>query len=133
MSWLFFCSDLCILKYNLLVVVIMAEAKVQESSATVDGEAKTNAMLAWLFAPITSIIWMNDKNEFLQYHAKQSLSWSLVAIVGHVFLSFLVVIFIGACLWPIWILLDFVVRIYGLVKANSGEKWEVPVVGGLIK
>ncbi|MBD3280960.1 DUF4870 domain-containing protein [Candidatus Dojkabacteria bacterium] len=108
-------------------------AETNTTAKTTDGQAKTNAMLAWLFAPITSIIWMNEKNEFLQYHAKQSLSWSLTAIVGHVVFSVSTVFLIGLCLWPLWSLLDIGVRVYGLVKANNGEKWEVPVVGGLIK
>lgn len=97
------------------------------------GNSKMNAVLAWIFAPITSLIWMNDKDEFLQYHAKQSLSWSIVAIIGHVACAVLTVVVIGACLWPFWSLLDLGVRVMGLVKANNGEKWEVPVVGGLIK
>lgn len=97
------------------------------------GDTKTNAILAWLFTPITSLIWMNDKDEFLQYHAKQSLSWGLVAIFGYVVCFVTSFFLIGLCLWMIWPLVDLVVRVYGIVKANSGEKWEVPVVGGLIK
>ena len=112
----------------------MAEEKTASAAPKMDdGQAKTNAMLAWLFAPITSFIWMNDENEFLKFHAKQSLSWSLVAIVGHIVLSFSTLILIGICLWPMWVLLDIGIRVYGLVKANAGEKLEVPVVGGLIK
>ncbi len=116
----------------------MAEEK--KNKSTVPSEVKTNAILTWLFAPITSLIWMNDNNEFLKYHAKQSLSWSIVAIAGH-FIFFvlgtvLTVIFIGVfcyLLGLIWLALDVVVRVMGLVKANNGEKWEVPVVGNLIK
>lgn len=97
------------------------------------GDTKTNAILAWIFAPITSAIWMNDKDDFLRFHAKQSLSWGIVSLVGH-FLCFLSsFLFIGLCLWPLWSLVDIVVRVYGLIKANNGEKWEVPVVGGLVK
>ncbi|MBN1332087.1 DUF4870 domain-containing protein [Candidatus Dojkabacteria bacterium] len=111
----------------------MAETTAAPAAKTADGQVKTNAMLAWLFAPITSFIWMNDANEFLQYHAKQSLSWSLVSIVGHIIFSISMAFFIGLCLWPAWALLDIGIRVYGLMKANNGEKWEVPVVGGLIK
>lgn len=105
----------------------MAEA------AASGGDTKTSAILAWIFSPITSIIWMNDKDDFLKYHAKQSLAWGIVAIVGHMLCFFLSFIFIGMCLWPVWSILDLVVRVYGLVKANNGEKWEVPVVGGMMK
>ncbi len=116
----------------------MAEEKKATSAKS---DVKTNAILAWLFAPITSLIWKDDKDEFLSYHAKQSLSWGIVAVIGHVALfvlgTVLSVVFVGifclVILWPIWGVLDLVVRIVGLVKANNGEKWEVPVVGGLIK
>ncbi len=97
------------------------------------GDTKTNAILAWIFAPITSAIWMNDTDDFLRHHAKQSLSWGIVSIIGHGACFFLTFLIIGVCLWPLWSLLDIVVRVVGLVKANNGEKWEVPVVGGLIK
>jgi len=110
----------------------MAETKV-EATATAKSDPKTNAILAWIFAPVTSIIWMNDADEFLKYHAKQSLSWSIVALIGHLVCFFLSFVLIGMCLWPLWIILDLVVRVYGLMKANNGEKWEVPVVGTLIK
>jgi len=109
----------------------MAEAT---TASTASGSnTKINALLAWIFAPITSLIWMNEKDDFLKYHAKQSLAWSITAIVGHVLCGALMIVFIGMCLWPIWLLIDVGVRIYGAVKANNGEKWEVPVVGGLIK
>jgi len=97
------------------------------------GDTKTNAILAWLFSPITSLIWMSDSDDFLQHHAKQSLAWGITAIIGHFLCFFLSFVFIGMCIWPLWSILDLVVRVYGLVKANNGEKWEVPVVGGLIK
>ncbi len=103
------------------------------AAEAVSSSNKTNAILAWIFAPITSIIWMNDADEFLKYHAKQSLSWSLVAIGGHFVCFVLSFLLIGMCLWPLWGLLDVIVRVYGLVQANNGVKWEVPVVGGLIK
>jgi uncharacterized membrane protein len=105
----------------------------ETTTASAGSNSKTNAILAWLFAPITSLIWMNDKDEFLKYHAKQSLAWGITSIIGHTVCFFLSFIFIGMCIWPIWSILDLVVRIYGLVKANNGEKWEVPVVGGFVK
>jgi len=112
----------------------MAEATATPSaSSTAGGNTKTNAILAWIFAPITSIIWMNEKDEFLKHHAKQSLAWGVTALIGHVLCFVLSFVIIGACLWPLWSLLDLGVRVYGLVKANNGEKWEVPVVGGFVK
>ena len=109
----------------------MAEAT---TASTASGSnSKTNAILAWIFAPITSLIWMNEKDDFLKYHAKQSLAWGITAIIGHAVCFALSFVIVGMCLWPIWGLVDLGVRVYGLVKANNGEKWEVPVVGGMVK
>lgn len=108
----------------------MAEEKTTENGSM---DPKTSAILAWFFAPITSIIWMNEKDEFLRYHAKQSLSWSLVSIAVYVVCTVTAFLIIPACFAALWAILDIVVRIYGIVKANNGEKWEVPVVGNLIK
>jgi uncharacterized protein len=94
---------------------------------------KTNAILAWLFAPITSFIWMNDADEFLKHHAKQSLYWGVADIVVWGILFVLSFLIIGACLMPIWAIIDLVVRVMGIVKANNGEKWVVPVIGGMVK
>ena len=42
-------------------------------SKTTASEAKTNAMLAWIFAPITSYVWKDSTDEFLKAHARASL------------------------------------------------------------
>jgi len=105
----------------------MAETKTSQDNT------KTLAALAWLFAPITSLIWMNEEDEFLRFHAKKSLSWGVVSIIGHLIGFVTSFLFIGFCLWPLWSIADLVVRIYGLVKALNGEKWEPPVFGNLVK
>ncbi len=104
--------------------------------------SKTNAILAWLFAPITSLIWMNDADEFLKHHAKQSLYWgafTLIVYVGGFILSTLlafVTFGLGSLLYCLifpFSILDIVVRIMGIVKSNNGEKWVVPVIGKMVK
>ena len=102
--------------------------------ATLSASAnKTNAILAWLFAPITSFIWMNDADEFLKHHAKQSLYWGIASFIAWAILFVLSFVVVGACLMPVWGIIDLVVRIMGIVKANQGEKWVVPVIGGMVK
>jgi uncharacterized membrane protein len=120
------------------------KATAPTSTSSAKSGNNTNAILAWLFAPITSLIWMNDEDEYLRWHAKQSLYWGLASIIVYVggsiiafILSFILIGFFVWCLISVWMILDIVVRIMGIVKANNGEKWEVPVVSkmfsGIIK
>jgi uncharacterized Tic20 family protein len=115
----------------------------------VSSEARTNALLAWLFSPITSFLWKSDKDAFLQKHARNSLYYGIanLILVAIVFvLQILYGIIVGALLWNvlwglgallscvwsvIWItvsLFSLVPRIVGMIKANNGEVWEVPYV-----
>lgn len=113
------------------------------TTATSSGSnSKTNAILAWIFAPITSLIWMNDADDFLKHHAKQSLYWGVFAVIvyvaGTILVTILAAITFGlgsilGCLIPVFAIFDVVVRIMGAVKANQGEKWVVPVIGKMVK
>lgn len=109
-------------------------------ATTSSSNSKTNAILAWIFAPITSLIWMNDADEFLKHHAKQSLYWGIASVIVYVggnvlafVLSFVLIGFLFWCVIGVWVILDIVVRIMGAVKANQGEKWVVPVIGKMVK
>lgn len=115
----------------------MAEAKVKSPTAAPN---RTNALLAWVFAPITSFIFMNDEDEFTKKCAKHSMYFGvadvviqIVLILGGTILSFA---FIGICCFPIagiWGLVSLAVRIIGAVKASNGELFEVPVISGMVK
>lgn len=116
----------------------MAEAKKSASA----GPNRTNAMLAWIFAPLTSFIFMNDEDAFTKKCAKHSMYFGVASII--IYVALFVLISIGAavtfgigsvcyCLVAVWGLLDLVVRVMGAVKANSGELFEVPVISGMVK
>ncbi len=115
----------------------MAEEKKQTSSAS---KNRTNALLAWVFAPITSFIFMNDEDPFTKKCAKHSLYFGVVDVVLQVVLilggTILSFAFIGICCFPIsavWGLVSLAVRIIGAVKANNGELFEVPVISDMVK
>lgn len=106
------------------------------------GPNYTNQILCWVFAPITSLIWMNDADKDLQKHAKVTLYFGLASVVIYilVFVISTIVSFItfgcGSllyCLAMIWWILDIVVRIMGAVKASKGELFEIPVISGMVK
>jgi len=112
----------------------MAEAKVQAS------ENRTNALLCWIFAPITSFIFMNDKDEFTKKVAKHSMYFGIFDVALQVVLwvlgTILAFVLVGLLCYVIaglWWLVSLTVRIMGAVKANKGELFEVPVISGMIK
>jgi len=113
----------------------MAEEKQAAASPN-----RTNALLTWIFAPITSFIFMNDEDEFTRRCAKHSMYFGVAMIVLHVGMWILgtvgSIIIIGSvcfCVDAVLWLVDLVVRIMGAVKANNGELFEVPIISGMVK
>ena len=115
----------------------MAEEK---KAAVTSSPNCTNALLAWIFAPITSFIFMNDEDEFTKKCAKHSLYFGVAMVVIHVALWILgtvgAVFIVGSvcfCVDAVVWVADLAVRIMGAVKANSGELFEVPVLSDMVK
>ncbi len=113
----------------------MAETKGTSASAN-----RTNALLCWIFAPITSFIFMNDKDAFTKKCAKHSLYFGVADVVIQVGLwvigTILAFVVVGVCCYAvaaIWGLVSIVVRIMGAVKANDGEVFKVPVISDMVK
>ncbi|MFC1780224.1 DUF4870 domain-containing protein [Patescibacteria group bacterium] len=101
---------------------------------------KTNAILAWVFAPLTSFIFMNDEDAFTKKCAKHSLYFGVGMIIVHIALWVIGTVLTFILIGPLCFLLDSVVwlvdiaiRIMGAVKANNGELFEVPVTSGMVK
>lgn len=112
----------------------------EEKAAAAASPNRTNALLAWIFAPITSFIFMNDEDEFTRRCAKHSMYFGVADVViqialwvGGTILAFIVV---GVCCYVVagvWGLVSLAVRIMGAVKANNGELFEVPVLKDMVK
>lgn len=117
---------------------------------------KTNAILAWLFAPLTSFLWKDDPSEFVRAHARESLYFgvaNILLVVVFLLLQICYGIVMGvvfgsvyslsamelllACIWNIlWLAVwafGIVPRIIGMVKANGMQTWTVPVVNEQMK
>lgn len=114
----------------------MAEEKKTTSSGGMD--PKLAALLCWLFAPISSIIFMMlddmKKDDFVQFNAKESLFYSLAQILlmfGTV-LSFIPILgwILGCIIWLAEVAL-LIGRIIVAVKAYNGEKVVLPVIGDM--
>lgn len=114
----------------------MTEENKTSSSSSMD--PKLVALLCWIFAPITSIIFMlldDTKNdEFIMFNAKESMWYGIAQIVLS-FLTFLMVIpiigiLISCVIWLLQMAM-LVGRIIIGVKAYNGEKVVLPVLGDL--
>jgi uncharacterized Tic20 family protein len=112
----------------------------EEKKAVAVSPNRTNALLAWIFAPITSFIFMNDEDEFTKKCAKHSLYFGVAMVVIHVALWILgtvgAIFIVGSvcfCIDAVVWVADLAVRVMGAVKANSGELFEVPVISGMVK
>lgn len=105
-------------------------------NTTPSQEEKTQAMLCWILSlvasfivPLVFYIISNDK-KFVKHHAAQCLFLSIALVVIAIVLTITV---IGALLVPVLGIFALVAVILGAVKANNGEWWEVPGIGGMAK
>lgn len=115
-----------------------ASSSASPSSSGLD--PKLVGMLCWLFAPITSIIFvlMNDfkSDNFVQNHAKQSLVFGVLHMLSPflMFLMFIPIIgWIIGCLGWLVSIAFLVMRIIFAVKAYNGETITLPLIGDMVK
>lgn len=116
----------------------MAEETKTSSSSSMD--PKLVGLLCWIFAPITSIIFMlmddMKKNEEIQFNAKESLWYGIVQIVLS-FGTFIAIIpIIGWLISFAVVILQVAMsigRIIIAIKVYNGEKVVLPVLGDLAR
>lgn len=108
-------------------VVKAEETKVK--AASTDSNSNLMAALAWLFAPISSLVFIlvdtYKKDKFIQFWAWQSLAYSVAFFVISMVLT-TVTLGLASCLvTPVYLVL----WVLGAYKAFQGEKWKLPYVG----
>lgn len=93
----------------------------------------TAAALAYVLGLITGIVFLalRGKEEYVRFHAVQSIGLSVIWIAGWLFLTVIPVL--GWILMPFWGLAMFALWLVSIVKAYQGEKFELPIVGGYIQ
>jgi uncharacterized membrane protein len=72
----------------------------------------------WILSVVMLIIKKDD--EFVKFHAKQGLILFIASFIG-------VVPVIGWAIWLVVVVLDIV----GFIKALSGERYKMPVIGDI--
>lgn len=91
------------------------------------------ASLAYVLGLITGFVMLaiRGKDEFVRFHAVQSIGLSVIWIAGWLVLTVIPVL--GWVLMPFWGLLMFVLWLVSIVKAYQGEKFKLPVLGEYIQ
>ncbi len=74
-----------------------------------------------------------DRGPFVRQHAANSLNVQIIAAIGLVISSILVIVLIGIVLYPLVIVAAVVIHIIGAIKANNGEWWMPPLTPALVK
>jgi uncharacterized membrane protein len=94
-------------------------------------------VLCYLFAPITSIIFLvlEKSSDFVKFHAMQSLILIAGLYVGGIIFSILAVIPVLGVIFNILsyicYLLGFVCWIIGIINAAQNKKFKFPIVGDI--
>lgn len=108
----------------------MSQEPVIPEAEEITSDDKLWALLAYIFAPLVSLILMlieDKKNRpFIKYHSVQSLILGIVVIVLEIVLSFTIV----GCIIPLAL---WVAMIYWGVEAYNGKYVEIPIVTKFIK
>jgi uncharacterized membrane protein len=107
----------------------MAEAATSPSSGGSGLDPKVAGLLAWIFAPLGSVIFLvvDKDDEFVKFHAMQSLIASIVGWVIY-FVGTAVTLGIGSiCFW----IIPMGIQIFGAIKAYQGEKYKFPIIGDM--
>lgn len=74
----------------------------------------------WIFSLVALI--MKRDNEFVRFHANQGILLFVISFVGWV-----------PMLGQLIMLLICILAIIGMIQAYQGEKWELPLLGGVAK
>lgn len=105
----------------------------EKDTGTASMPSNTAAALSYVLGLITGIVMLavRRNDEFVHFHAVQSIGLSVVWVAGWLFLTVIPVI--GWILLPFWGLVMFVFWLVSIVRAFQGEKFELPLVGASIQ
>ncbi|PIY18117.1 hypothetical protein COZ14_01035 [Candidatus Dojkabacteria bacterium CG_4_10_14_3_um_filter_Dojkabacteria_WS6_41_9] len=108
--------------------VVRAE-EVKKVAVSTDSNSNLMAALAWLFAPISSLVFIlvdsYKKDKFIQFWAWESLAYSVAAFVISVVLSTVTLGLASCLIGPAFLVL----WVLGAYKAYQGETWKLPYIG----
>lgn len=74
-----------------------------------------------------------DRGPFVRQHAANSLNVQIIAAIGLLVSTVLMIVLVGFVLYPLVIIAATVIHIMGAIKANNGEWWMPPLTPALVK
>lgn len=110
-----------------------------ESVGTVSQDSKNLALVLWIatiffsFIPGLVIYLVKQDDAYLLAQAKESLNWSITALIGYVAGVILAIILIGFLVMAAVGIAHLVFCIMGAVAASKGEPFRVPWAIRLLK
>ena len=115
----------------------------QQANTSSGLEEPVAAALSYLFGFVTGLLFylLEDDNEYIRFHAMQSILLNFVFILGWVFISIFFGIFaelvpFGGLLGlftPLFSLAGLVLVVFMMIKAYNGEWFELPVIGEIAR
>ena len=102
-------------------------------------DSKNIALFTWIgtlffgFIPGLIIYLVKKDDAYIQDQAKESLNWSITAIIGYVIAIILSFVVIGVFLLPVIAICHLVFCILGTVATSNGKPFRVPYAIRLIK
>ena len=102
-------------------------------------DAKNIALLSWIgtlffgFIPGLILYLIKKDDEYVQDQSKESLNWSITAIIAYMVAFMLSLIVIGIFLIPVIGICHIVFCIMGAISTSKGNKFRVPYAIRLIK
>lgn len=115
-------------------------SELQQTQANTGLAPNLAGALAYLFAPLTGVLFMviEKENRFVRFHAAQSIVFGIACIVVWVALTILGMILgmVPLIGWILSLLLSFglglgcfALWLFLMLQAFQGKEWEMPLVG----
>ena len=106
----------------------------EENKNTVLGVTENlESLLCYALGWVTGLIFLliESKNEFVRFHALQSLVTFLGLFIINTVIGFIPLLgaLVGLVLWPLGVVLWIVL----MVKAYKGERYKLPVIGDFVE
>lgn len=109
------------------------------ASSTSSGDSNLMAAVAYVLMPLTGVLmyFVKPNDKYVRYHSVQSIILGILLFVVGILLGFasaipFLGIIAGLLLGGVWLLIEFLVWLYCLWKAYSGEKFRIPVISDMV-
>jgi uncharacterized protein len=112
------------------------EAKIFD---TLEQDSKNLVLMMWIgtiffgFIPGLIIYLMKKDDPYVQEQAKESLNWSITAIIGYFIGLILTLILIGIVVFIVIGICHFVFCVMGAIATSQGKNFRVPFAIRLVK